>query len=442
MAGVVDGDDLGLEVVHRFPNGVVERDGHLRWDLSALFDEVETGLAALVAAHPRRRVDRHRHLGRRLRAPRRRRPPPGRARRLPRRPHRRPSSTTSTPASPPPSSSPDQRAPVPALQHPLPAGRRATRPALGRRRPRRAAARPPGLLAHRRAAHRGDERVHHRPPRRPHRRVVHRAPRPPRTSRPALLPPLEAPGQVRGRDPGRACPSPRSAPTTPPRRSSACPPTTERFAYVASGTWSLVGLELDAPVLTDDARTANFTNERGVDGRTRFLRNVGGLWLLQESLRSWAEDGPRRRCWPRPPPSRPGARRSTSTTTGFIPPGGMPERIAAAADRPRDDARRDRPLHRRLPRRRLRPDRAPGRRARRPRRRGDPRRRRRLPERAALPAHRRPGRTPGDRRARWRRPPSATSSSRPGPTAPRPPSLEAIRARIATATPLRRYDPS
>jgi rhamnulokinase len=64
----------------------------------------------------------------------------------------------------------------------------------------------------------------------------------------------------------------------------------ERFAYISSGTWSLVGLELAEPVLSAEARTANFTNEGGVDGRIRFLRNVMGLWLLQESLRTWATD--------------------------------------------------------------------------------------------------------------------------------------------------------
>ena len=66
-------------------------------------------------------------------------------------------------------------------------------------------------------------------------------------------------------------------------------PAAERpFVYISSGTWSLVGTELDRPILSGEAMAANFTNERGVDGRIRFLRNVGGLWLLQESLRSWA----------------------------------------------------------------------------------------------------------------------------------------------------------
>ncbi|MER7246392.1 rhamnulokinase family protein [Kribbella sp. NPDC000426] len=70
----------------------------------------------------------------------------------------------------------------------------------------------------------------------------------------------------------------------------AVPAADERFAYISSGTWSLVGLELDAPVLTDEAREANFTNEGGVDGRIRFLRNVMGLWILQECQRVWGDD--------------------------------------------------------------------------------------------------------------------------------------------------------
>jgi rhamnulokinase len=61
--------------------------------------------------------------------------------------------------------------------------------------------------------------------------------------------------------------------------------------FISCGTWSLVGLELPQPVLTEASRTANFTNEVGVDGTTRFLRNVMGLWLLQESLRAWHDRG-------------------------------------------------------------------------------------------------------------------------------------------------------
>jgi rhamnulokinase len=63
------------------------------------------------------------------------------------------------------------------------------------------------------------------------------------------------------------------------------------FAYISCGTWGLVGVELDAPVLTAESRAANFTNERGVDGTIRYLRNVMGLWLLSEALRTWELQG-------------------------------------------------------------------------------------------------------------------------------------------------------
>ena len=62
-------------------------------------------------------------------------------------------------------------------------------------------------------------------------------------------------------------------------------------AYISSGTWSLVGIELDRPVLTEESREANFTNEGGVDGKIRYLRNVMGMWLLSESIRTWEREG-------------------------------------------------------------------------------------------------------------------------------------------------------
>jgi len=71
----------------------------------------------------------------------------------------------------------------------------------------------------------------------------------------------------------------------------AIPATTDDFAYISCGTWGLVGIELDEPVLTEASREANFTNEGGVDGRVRFLHNVMGLWLLSESVREWEKDG-------------------------------------------------------------------------------------------------------------------------------------------------------
>ena len=69
------------------------------------------------------------------------------------------------------------------------------------------------------------------------------------------------------------------------------PMTEPGAAYVSSGTWSLVGVELDRPVLTEDSREANFTNEGGVDGKIRYLRNVMGMWLLSESIRTWQREG-------------------------------------------------------------------------------------------------------------------------------------------------------
>jgi len=63
----------------------------------------------------------------------------------------------------------------------------------------------------------------------------------------------------------------------------------ERCAFLSSGTWSLLGTELTEPVINDDALAANFTNEVGVCGTVRFLKNLTGLWILQELRRNWNE---------------------------------------------------------------------------------------------------------------------------------------------------------
>jgi rhamnulokinase len=65
----------------------------------------------------------------------------------------------------------------------------------------------------------------------------------------------------------------------------------DSWGYISSGTWSLVGVELPQPVMTQESLAANFTNEGGVFGTTRYLKNVMGLWLLQECQRSWKRDG-------------------------------------------------------------------------------------------------------------------------------------------------------
>jgi rhamnulokinase len=72
---------------------------------------------------------------------------------------------------------------------------------------------------------------------------------------------------------------------------AAVPATEPGAAYISCGTWSLAGLELDAPVLHEASRAANFTNERGIDGTIRYLRNIMGMWLLEECRRSWAARG-------------------------------------------------------------------------------------------------------------------------------------------------------
>ena len=63
------------------------------------------------------------------------------------------------------------------------------------------------------------------------------------------------------------------------------------FAYISSGTWSLMGAELAEPIINADSLAYNFTNEGGVGGTFRFLKNIMGLWLVQESRRTWASQG-------------------------------------------------------------------------------------------------------------------------------------------------------
>jgi rhamnulokinase len=151
-----------------------------------------------------------------------------------------------------------------------------------------------------------------------------------------LLPPLREPGEVIGPPrPGVAEETglPGDVPVVAvgshdtASAVAAIPAASARFAYISCGTWSLVGTELDAPVLTEAGRVANFTNEAGIDGTVRHLRNVMGLWLLQESLRAWgspalpellraAEDVPPFRSLVNPDAHE------------FLPPGDMPARIA------------------------------------------------------------------------------------------------------------------
>ncbi|SNX65591.1 rhamnulokinase [Streptomyces sp. TLI_55] len=103
----------------------------------------------------------------------------------------------------------------------------------------------------------------------------------------------------------------------------------ERFGYICTGTWSLAGLELDAPVLTEESRAANFTNELGLDGTVRYLRNIMGLWLLQECVRAWGE--PELGALLLEAAKAPALRSVVDASDPvFLAPGRMPERIAEA----------------------------------------------------------------------------------------------------------------
>ncbi|MCR6482489.1 rhamnulokinase [Amycolatopsis sp. OK19-0408] len=149
---------------------------------------------------------------------------------------------------------------------------------------------------------------------------------------PRLLPPLRDPGTVVGeaREPAGL---PVIAVGSHDTASAvvAVPASGPDFAYISSGTWSLAGLELPAPELSDAALAANFTNEGGVDGTIRFLRNVMGLWVLSETLRTWSTS------------DLPGLLRAAAASPGlaavvdidapeFLPPGDMPSRISAACE--------------------------------------------------------------------------------------------------------------
>ncbi|SFD97126.1 rhamnulokinase [Actinacidiphila alni] len=117
---------------------------------------------------------------------------------------------------------------------------------------------------------------------------------------PALLPPLRHPGESAGEllphivaATGLAAGTPVVTVASHDTASAvaAVPLTAPGGAYISCGTWSLAGLELPGPVLTEASRAANFTNERGVDGTFRYLRNIMGMWLLEECRRVWAARG-------------------------------------------------------------------------------------------------------------------------------------------------------
>ena len=303
MAGVIDGagasdSQTTLHTVHRFPNGIVRRDGHLRWELTRLLEEVLTGLAELARRFPQVEsigidtwavdyalLDQEFNL---LAEPVSYRDPRGAAEVD--RVHARVSA--------------DELYDVNGLQHlpfttlyQLEAEKRsplwdeAAHIALlpdfiayrlcGLLRTESTNASTTGLL---------DARTGEwsQP-------LLRRLALPPERFAPLVVP-GEVLGSITRGVAERTGLRPDTVVTAVGSHDTASavvavPATSRNFAFVSSGTWSLAGLELDKPVLTPDSRAANFTNEGGVDGRIRYLRNVGGLWLLQESLRAWREEG-------------------------------------------------------------------------------------------------------------------------------------------------------
>jgi len=329
VAGRVEDERIELEVVHRFPNGVGEADGHLRWDLTRLTTEVRAGLDRLVAAHPEVEsigidtwgvdyglLDAEGLL---LAQP------------VAYRDDRTAEVIDDVHAR----AAPEELFSINGLQFlPFttlyqlvaeqrgPDWDRATQLALipdliaheltGELRSEATNASTTGLLDIRTGDWSAD--------------LLGRLGVPP-----SLLPAIEAPGSVRGTGPhGLHVVTVGSHDTA--SAVIGVPATTEHFAYIASGTWSLVGLELPAPVLTPEAMAANFTNEGGVDGRTRFLRNVGGLWLLQESMRAWGRDDVAGLLAEAAALSDGGPVIDVDDPA-FVPPGDMPQRIADAAGR-------------------------------------------------------------------------------------------------------------
>jgi rhamnulokinase len=105
---------------------------------------------------------------------------------------------------------------------------------------------------------------------------------------------------------------------------------TKDSAYISSGTWSLVGLELDAPITSAKALSYNITNEAGVADRIRFIKNVSGMWLLEESLRSWKSQGLTLSAadLSRDASRLPREQIINTNDPRFAKPGAMPERIA------------------------------------------------------------------------------------------------------------------
>ncbi len=162
---------------------------------------------------------------------------------------------------------------------------------------------------------------------------------------PAIFPPLCQPGdiagpllpEVRART-GLAARVPMTTTASHDTAAAvvAVPAAGTDYAYISCGTWSLAGVELDQPVLSEASRLAGFTNEAGADQTIRYLRGVMGLWLLQESARTWAAAGLRASLADllgQAAASEPLRAVIDADSLAFLPGGDMPAMIAAACAR-------------------------------------------------------------------------------------------------------------
>ena len=117
--------------------------------------------------------------------------------------------------------------------------------------------------------------------------------------------------------------------SSPSSSSSSAPPD---WCYLSSGTWSLLGVEVSQPVINVETMRYNFTNEGGVAGTTRLLKNIMGLWLVQESRRTWARTGREmtyEELTARAQVAPPFSALVDPDDASFLSPGDMPARLAA-----------------------------------------------------------------------------------------------------------------
>jgi rhamnulokinase len=121
----------------------------------------------------------------------------------------------------------------------------------------------------------------------------------------------------------------------------AAPGEGQNWCYISSGTWSLMGLELDKPLVNEATLAANYTNEVGAEGKIRFLKNIMGLWLVQECRRQWEREGQSHdytTLTRMAAEEQPFAAMIDPDHSDFLKPGMMPQKIAAFCKRTRQKA--------------------------------------------------------------------------------------------------------